>query len=438
MQQKMMQQNPLASGAQPQQSPMGGPPQQPMPPQQRPPMGGPPQQRPPMGGPPQQPQTPWGQAMASPGMAMASAAANNFTRARFGQGPVDPVKAYQDTIAQQSAMKARDQLNDRQERAAQIAEEKWTREQNPMADFQSFIAQRPELAGATYEEQLAAFEDFSRVGLKGVTGTSVNRNFDRWMELNPNATDDQKRKAWNELARAGTVYDIGGGGKERVNPLDITGDTAPTELVSPEDATTREAELAGTKAGAVAEEDLNWKRIQESQDSLWALEQADTVAQQMHDTSSTILNQLETGEVDPGIINAFLLRTFGVGTGELAAMDADAVGVALDNLQITNLAPVTENELKMIARMWADIARQEEPNKGLLRRTMARTERLQKKIRQDAKNQGRRLKGRNEDEYNSTLEANDWVRGILAPPDDTGAVGGDDTGEWSVTPKPGG
>ncbi len=131
----------------------------------------------------------------------------------------------------------------------------------------------------------------------------------------------------------------------------------------------------------------------------------------MYNTSRQVREKIENGVLDTGPIDAFLYQLLGVGSQELAAMNADQVKATLENLQITNLAPVTVQELRTVAGLWADIAKQETPNIGVLRRAEEKSQRLMERIRGDAAiNAGRVRDYGSPAEYDRLINANPFVR----------------------------
>ena len=81
-------------------------------------------------------------------------------------------------------------------------------------------------------------------------------------------------------------------------------------------------------------------------------------------------------EKDFGWLNSLLFDYFGIGTPEFSGLSADAIYEALQNLDITNLAPVSNFEFKQVMKLFADgkLASREQAI-AVLQRAKARAER---------------------------------------------------------------
>ena len=106
-----------------------------------------------------------------------------------------------------------------------------------------------------------------------------------------------------------------------------------------------------------------------------ATENADQISQ-MQDITQVTLQQIESGELDTGLIQGAMAKFLGVGTEQMGEMSANQVYTTLMNLGITKLTPVTEKELALVAQMWADPSSYSDVNKGALTATLNRINRF--------------------------------------------------------------
>jgi hypothetical protein len=142
-----------------------------------------------------------------------------------------------------------------------------------------------------------------------------------------------------------------------------------------------------------------------------ALEDQWHTANSLISQSEALRDQIAKGQINTGPIEGFLLSTIGVGSEELSAMSAQQVEQQLKNLQIVNLAPVTVKELEMVARMWADISKNENANIGALDAAIARTQRLQAAIERGAKQRLREARTfGGKARFDNLLGASPWLQ----------------------------
>lgn len=346
--------------------------------------------------------------MNSPYAAMAFQGLNNLAGMRTGQMPrTDPFTAYQSAVATQAEQRIRERMDER-------AQAKWDREQRPTADFDAFVASRPELQGKPYADQLAAWQEFNRANTSGVSNrisrSFVGENGNMFIVRADGTVEDTGVKGsppgQRLVERGGVTYveEELPGGEIRTMPLDEWEQKRREGVIESEAG-------AGERGKQEAQYDAG--QIEKATEEVYAYEQAAGVADRMLRVSEEYEQMLEDGTLSTGLIDNFLLDFLGVGTQELAAMDAEAVQQTLENLQITNLAPVTENEMRTIAKLWANAFRQEEPNLGVLRRAIRETKLLQDKIQRRAKAQGDRLKEYGgESEYGRLRRANPWFNSL--------------------------
>jgi len=175
-----------------------------------------------------------------------------------------------------------------------------------------------------------------------------------------------------------------------------------------EDATTRARTNAeGEERTQISEVDAGLAQGYEAMD---AFEMASSMAQ----SSKEYLDMIDSGELDTGPMDAILLSVFGVGTEQLAAMDAQAVEQTLQNLQITNLAPVTVQELRTVAKLWAQAHATPTVNKGILKRAIRKAERAMEYARRDARLGAERVRQNGSPlEYERLLKTNPFVSEVV-------------------------
>ena len=83
--------------------------------------------------------------------------------------------------------------------------------------------------------------------------------------------------------------------------------------------------------------------------------------------------------LDTGLIQG-LMTDLGISGFEYAELDAAAVEAQLRNLQIVNLAPVTEKELKLLSKLFAGAGRMNEANLGTLQGYLRRVKDAQAEV----------------------------------------------------------
>jgi hypothetical protein len=80
-----------------------------------------------------------------------------------------------------------------------------------------------------------------------------------------------------------------------------------------------------------------------------------------------------------GPVSGYVNRLF---DPEVAALEAEGIYNGLMNLQITKLTPITENEIKMISKLWASAFRGGKVNKALLQEANRRIESMKSQAQQ--------------------------------------------------------
>ena len=315
-------------------------------------------------------QSPFAQAMNSPGMAMAGQAMNNMSALRRGRTPAQtPVQAYQSAVANQSNQRMR--------------EDAFSQKMNPFFEYETAKERGiipPDMS----------YADFTRIGLRGIDSTSPIKNMQVWDSLPANQqkegeTDDEYEErragAFDNMVRAGIQYKTGGGGVGYTNA--IGGRGGP--LVGSEGATGRNAREAGAITGAQEETKTNAGQVREGLTGASTARVAYQTAENMMDVTDQWLERFDSNDPpDTGMVPALMAKVFGIGPEELGDLNAETINTALLNLGIANLAPVTEQEFASVMQIWADIAKSPEMNKGALKNAKRRTERLMGLIRDDA------------------------------------------------------
>ena len=121
-----------------------------------------------------------------------------------------------------------------------------------------------------------------------------------------------------------------------------------------------------------------------------ALKEADTYfleagngiadARNAREDTARILESLQPDEdgnvkLNTGLISGFLQKWGGIGSEELGKLSALEIENVLQNLQITKLTPVSNEEIKLISQMWASTMAGNAVNVGRLKVAMTRIQR---------------------------------------------------------------
>jgi hypothetical protein len=166
----------------------------------------------------------------------------------------------------------------------------------------------------------------------------------------------------------------------------------PMQMVSPEQiganaGTVASGEQSGAKVGAA-----EGTQIATTKDAIWGFESAYNDTEALLSNSKNWLDQIESGNIETGPINAWLYNTFGMNAGNVAGMKTSQIAQGLKDLQTTNLAPVSNVELALIMQMWANIASGKDANRATLEEAIRRTKSLQSKMVTGLKTNANRLK----------------------------------------------
>lgn len=334
----------------------------------------------------------------SPGGAMAMAALGNLGAMSSGRQPsLNPIQQYQSAVAQNANQR--------------LLREKALREQDPYWEFEEgkrrgYIPQEMDFFAYRDRARTGSFRPTSYAPIVGTDAEGKPALMTTVYDPE-SGTWSQQQLSMGGFTPAPKLESVDtGGGTLLINPLENSSQFVPRSLRPGEEPAVRGAQAAAT---AGAESDA--KQYDSAIATTWANRDAYALAKGFYDTSERALKALQEGRVETGMIDAFMLKTFGVGSEELGRMNADEVQAVLENLQITNLAPVTVQELKTVAGLWADIGRQKEPNVGVLMRAMERTERLMSRIQADTVTQASRVRRYGgEEEYRDLISVNPFIR----------------------------
>lgn len=361
----------------------------------------------------------------SPWLTMAAAGLQNMGQMRQGAAPsTNPIAAYQQAVSQQS-------LANQQHRQNVLAQKKG--QQGLEIGEQTMELNRQKL-NPFYEYEEAkkrgiidpsmSYAEFLNMSNKGFDSTSAIKNYAQrqaLVEAVDNAPDEASRKeaeaelaAFDTYVRAPQMYAGGGGSQYRVG---VGG--APEELVGAGVATERDAAREGAKTTATEGAKTREQQVRAGIDGARDARAAYQTAESVLKTTNEYLAKFEGQDtVDTGFIPAMMFRTFGIGDEALGELNADTIHMALKNLGITNLAPVTEQEFASVMQMWADISKSPEANKGALTAALRRTERLMDRVRDDAiYNAGLVQEYGSEQQYGAFTRSNPFVQELLDDPE---------------------
>ena len=358
--------------------------------------------------------------LGSPGFAMASAALSNLgNSAPNSRGAqVDPVQAYQQAVQRRALLKQQEQmgaLREAQEKRLQGAEkraaEKFQISKDPAYDYRKLVAE------GLIDPEKTTFLDYQRSGLRD-SASSVQKNYATWLATNPDATQEEKQAALENIIRAPIKYGTGAGSTA------VTSGVQPgapgTQLTTPNQMINADAALSGATEGAKQGAQTQEQELRTGLENAWSANEGYNDAQAILQSSQEYLKMLEQGQVDTGFIPSMLFNTFGIGTEELASMNNESVMQALRNLGITNLAPVTEQEFANVMKLWATIGLEEAPNKGSVRTAIKRTERLMERMKREAVVAARRVRQYGGQEaYDNLVATNPFVAAQVQTKTDT-------------------
>jgi len=343
--------------------------------------------------------------LGSPGMAMAGSALQNLGEmTSYRQPRLDPIQAYQQTVNRQAVLAQRDRAqnmqqarDDRQAELHPLTVQAMEQKLDPGSSYKELVK------SGLIDPTEMSYPEYMTMSGNNQLPASV-REWQHYASLSP-----EEKSEYLTMKRSAQLVGGGGGTSMQIDPA-----TGGARLVGqgPETIAALDANRQGAITTAEGGAKSDTEQFTTAIDTTWANRQAYDMAQKFKEVSANTLAMLDdpTRPVDTGPINAFLYNVFGVGTEELAAMNADAVRTVLENLKIANLAPVTEQELRTVAGLWADIGKQRAPNRGLLQRAMRESTALMDRLQADTKTQANRVRRYGgEDEYQNLIGTNPFV-----------------------------
>jgi hypothetical protein len=171
----------------------------------------------------------------------------------------------------------------------------------------------------------------------------------------------------------GSAILIAPGHKEPINSRDNPElyETVLAEAVESGPTMTAEANALGRQ------EERRYEALKEA--DTYFLEAGNGIAdaRRARDETQAIIDSMtpdENGNVklDTGLVSGFLMKWGGIGSQELGELSALEIEQVLQNLQITKLTPVSNEEIKLISQMWANAMTGREVNLGRLNVAMRR------------------------------------------------------------------
>lgn len=297
------------------------------------------------------------QALGSPSAAMAGSALQNLANTSLKQygAQVDPIQAYQQAIQQRAVLSQREQALAQSAATEKRAQEEFDIAKDPGYKYRTLVKQ------GLIDPTTTSFVDFQRMGLSDQS-SSVQKNYAQWLEVNPNATEEEKKAALDNIIRAPITYGMGAGSTAVTSG--VSPGTGGGVLAGPEQVIANDAAREEAVAGA----NVRGRSIEEVDRAF--VDMADSGGIDELENSLKSTNDL-LAAIDSGAMSATgplegAWAMF-VGDPETARLQAKSTLRTLQNLQITNLAPVTEAELKLVADMYANISRDPAQNIAILR-----------------------------------------------------------------------
>ena len=292
------------------------------------------------------------------------------TRAFAGRDIPDPNAAYAE------ALKARMAANPAAMQYAHEAEQAKAMREMTSPDLISYMGA---LAGGS-TASLPEFLAMQRSSSAGLNDFQIKmRAIEQARMEQAAATGEQPKPLTEEdifnIMRGPSTMMMGGVGYT-IDPVT----KMPVQMVSPEQI--------GANAGTVASGEQSGKKVGEGEgvqiattkDAIWGFETAYSDTEALLGNSEYYLQQIESGQIEPGPINAWMYNTFGMNVGNVAGMKTAQIGQALKDLQLTNLAPISNVELATIMQMWANIASGKDANRSTLEEAIRKTKNLQSKM----------------------------------------------------------
>lgn len=141
-----------------------------------------------------------------------------------------------------------------------------------------------------------------------------------------------------------------------------------TDLVTPDQVAAGKALIASTETTAKKDAEYNAGFRAEAIQNLNTSSMEESLLQGALETSQSFLERFESGDLDgaTGMLSGFFAQ-LGFGPEPLGDLSAQQVRSTLENLGITNLAPVTVREILLVQQMWADVSAGKDINVGRLK-----------------------------------------------------------------------
>jgi len=204
-------------------------------------------------------------------------------------------------------------------------------------------------------EEKKAYDHMKR----GSQETSFERNAGYWQDLGYSSTDAA------EIAGGKTKLVTEDGVTRLISEAD---GRVIKESVSPEEAAAIKAQNEGAETTA----QKNAEQTAAAMQRLREISLGDVGFEQATQQISGWIDKLKDGQLETGLVSGFLTELGLAGTELSGEALADSVEQALYNLQITNLAPVTEKEIQFIKGLFMDLKSPTEVNVGKLKAALRR------------------------------------------------------------------
>jgi hypothetical protein len=288
---------------------------------------------------------------------MGSQAINNMMALRRGgMPPQTPMQAYQDAVARESTLRLREKADARAEAQNQRQQETHDTALDPAWEYNALrdAGLLPDdMDFVTYEKQF---------GKKSASDPAAWREWVNFSTLSP---DQQKQ--YLQLKRQNQLVDTGGDSVGILNPDgSVLRVTDPGEIAALNEwMKMRESRGEGVGSG-IAKVDNDFRNIA---DSGGFLEMEDSI-----ENTRRLLADIAAGKYDDtgpliGTLNTFF------GSEQNARLARQTMIATLENLKQTNLAPVSNEEIKMIKEMFANVDRTPEQNAAVLQDVLDMMER---------------------------------------------------------------
>lgn len=315
--------------------------------------------------PEERPMSPLMQAMTSPGMQIAGEAARNFTRSRMGQPTVDPIQAYQNSVMERAM--ANQRMAESQRAAEAHPLQMQALEQSTANQYAAYPEewQLYQLSGSTddFETWLKQYEATTSPTNALPANLQIN---DRLTLLKQQGDEEGYNQLMNVLrkppeVRIGDATLTQNHFTRMWDAVDENGNVS-----SYRDINAYVAEHEGDKAyQKTYEQDIA------TQDAAFGAAVATDLPQFESALAATnaLIEAIESGQYqETGILEGRIKQYTDFETAQLAAK---AIRQTLENLKITNLAPVTEREIELVGNLYANVLKDPQANLGALEEAKA-------------------------------------------------------------------